>query len=127
MENQRAVVVLFVAGSLLAGVFVRSLGLAIMGYAALQDALLGGFIPVSTLVGVIAGGVTLAVLLRNERARSFTDSVVTELYRVTWPTREETLGNTGIVVGATIFFATLLSAYDFLWARLTGIFLYTTG
>jgi len=53
--------------------------------------------------------------------------VVSELKRVTWPTREETIGNTGIVVGATLFFATLLASYDFLWAKLTGIFLYTTG
>jgi preprotein translocase SecE subunit len=127
VENQRAVVVLFVTGSVLAGVFVRSLVLAVMGYAALQDALLGGIVPVSTLLGVVSGIVTLLVVLRNERARTFSDSVVTELYRVTWPTREETLGNTGIVVGATIFFATLLSTYDFLWAKLTGLFLYTTG
>ena len=127
MENQRAVVVLFVITGVLAGVFVRSLVLAVMGYAALQDALLGGIVPVSTLLGVISGVVTLLVLLRHERARTFSDSVVTELYRVTWPTREETLGNTGIVVGATIFFATLLSTYDFLWAKLTGLFLYTTG
>lgn len=127
MENQRAVVVLFIIGGILAGVFARSLVLAVMGYAALQDTLLGGLVPVSTLIGIVVAITALAVLLRTERARSFTDSVVTELQRVTWPTREETLGNTGIVVGATIFFATLLSAYDFLWAKLTGIFLYTTG
>ncbi|MDP2308238.1 MAG: preprotein translocase subunit SecE [Pseudomonadota bacterium] len=118
---------LFIIGGILAGVFARSLVLAVMGYAALQDTLLGGLVPVSTLIGIVVAITALAVLLRTERARSFTDSVVTELQRVTWPTREETLGNTGIVVGATIFFATLLSAYDFLWAKLTGIFLYTTG
>lgn len=127
MENQRAVAVLFVIGSILAGVFARSLVLAIMGYGSYPNPLLGGLVPLSTLIGVIVAIVSMAVLLRNEKASVFTDSVVAELRRVTWPTREETFGNTGIVVGATIFFATLLSAYDFFWAKLTGIFLYTTG
>lgn len=127
MENQRAVAVLFIAAGVLGGVFVRSLAVAVMGYTAIQDKLVGGVAPVSTLVGVVAGIVTTVVLLRHERASAFSDSVVSELRRVTWPTREETFGNTGIVVGATLFFATLLSAYDFLWAKLTGLFLYTTG
>ena len=127
MENQRAVAVLFIIAGVLGGVFVRSLAVTLMGGFAIQDQLLAGVAPVSTLLGVIAGIVTTVVLLRHERARSFTDSVVAELRRVTWPTREETFGNTGIVIGATLFFATLLSSYDFLWAKLTGLFLYTTG
>jgi preprotein translocase SecE subunit len=127
VENQRAVGVLFIVGGLLAGVFFRSLAVAVMGYAALEDKLVFGFAPASSLVGVAAGAIALVVLLRNEQASTFADSVVSELRHVTWPTREETFGNTGIVVGATIFFATLLSTYDFLWAKLTGLFLYTTG
>jgi preprotein translocase SecE subunit len=127
VENQRSVTALFIIGGLLAGVFFRSLTVAVMAYAVLEDPLLAGVAPLSTLLGVIAGVVALFVLLRNEKATAFTDSVVNELRRVTWPSREETLGNTGIVVGATVFFATLLSSYDFLWAKLTGIFLYTPG
>ena len=127
MENQRAVGVLFIIGGVLAGVFFRSLAVAVMGYAVLEDKLVLGIAPQSTLVGLVAGVIALVVLLRNEAARTFTDSVVSELRRVTWPSREETIGNTGIVVGATVFFATLLSSYDFLWAKLTGLFLYTTG
>jgi preprotein translocase SecE subunit len=127
VENQRAVAVLFILAGVLGGVFARSLTLAVMGYAAFQDPMLGGVAPVSTLIGLVAGVATLGLLFRNQRALAFTDSVVGELRAVTWPTREETFGNTGIVIGATVFFATLLSAYDFLWAKLTGIFLYTTG
>lgn len=126
MENQRAVTVLFIVGGLLAGVFVRSLSGAVIEYAHLPNPLVVG-IALPAILGAISGGATSIALLRTERARAFTDDVVTELQRVTWPTREETLGNTGIVVSATLFFASLLSAYDFLWARLTGIFLYTTG
>jgi preprotein translocase SecE subunit len=116
----------FILAGLLGGEFARSLTVALMNYAAIQDLVVVG-VAVSTLIGVVAGTVTLAVLFRNQRATGFTDSVVSELARVTWPTREETFGNTGIVIGATVFFATLLSTYDLLWAKLTGLFLYTTG
>jgi preprotein translocase SecE subunit len=127
LENQRAVGVLFIIGGVLAGVFARSLTLAVMTYAALEDPLLAGIAPVSAVIAVAVAIVTPFILLRSDRARTFTDEVVTELRRVTWPSREETFGNTGIVVGATVFFATLLSVYDLAWAKLTGIFLYTTG
>jgi len=126
VENQRAVGVLFILASVLGGVFARSFTVAVMNYAAIQDLVVAG-VAVSTLVGAVGGVATLVVLFRNQRASAFTDSVVSELARVTWPTREETFGNTGIVIGATVFFATLLSTYDFLWAKLTGLFLYTTG
>lgn len=126
MENQRAVAVLFIIGGVLAGVFFRSLVSAVMGYAVIEDPLVAG-IAASSIAGAVAGIVTVFVLLRNQVASTFTDSVVSELKRVTWPTREETISNTGIVVGATLFFAALLSTYDFLWAKLTGLFLYTTG
>lgn len=126
MENQRAVAVLFIIGGVLAGVFFRSLVIAVMGYAVIEDPLVAG-IAASSIAGAVAGVITVFVLLRNQVASTFTDSVVSELKRVTWPTREETISNTGIVVGATIFFAVLLSTYDFLWAKLTGLFLYTTG
>jgi len=126
VENQRPVAVVFIAGAVLLGVFVRSLVVAVMGYAVLEDPTVAG-VAASVLVGVVAGIVGFFVLLRNEKATTFTDSVVSELKRVTWPSRDETFSNTGIVVGAAIFFASLLSAYDFLWAKLTGLFLYTTG
>lgn len=127
MENQRAVAVLFIIGGVLAGVFFRSATLAVIGYASLEDPLLGGIVASSGVAGFIAGVVTLGVLLRNQRAGEFVDSVVTELKNVTWPSREETFSNTGIVIGSTVFFATLLASYDFLWAKLTGLFIYTTG
>ncbi len=126
MENQRAVAVLFIIGGVLAGVFSRSLAIAVMAYAALEDVLVVG-VAMSTLIGLVVGAVTIGVLLRHAVATAFTDSVLEELKLVTWPSREETFSNTGIVVGATLFFAALLSTYDFMWAKLTGLFLYTTG
>jgi preprotein translocase SecE subunit len=127
VENQRAVTLSFVVGGVLVGVFVRSLVSAVMGYAALEDPILGGVLAASVVIGIVAGIVGFFVLLRTEKATTFVDSVWSELKKVSWPTREETTNNTTIVVGATLFFATLLAAYDFTWAKVTGFFLFNVG
>lgn len=124
MENQRAVVVTFVAGGVLVGVFVHQLVDAALRAASLEVPVVMSALTVPVLAGVVAGVVAFLVLLRNERARFFVDSVVSELYCVTWPSREETTSNTGIVVGATVVFAALLAVYDLAWGKVAEFFLY---
>ena len=117
---------LFIVAGVLAGVFVRYLALGVLGVVGREDPMVL-MVPATVLAAGVIGIATTLILLRTESASAFTDSVVAELKRVTWPSREETISNTGIVVGAAVFFATLLSAYDFLWMKLTGLFLFTTG
>ena len=109
----------------LAGVLVRSIVLAVGTYAAFEDPLLGGVVPVSGLFGTVVGVIAFALFIRLPKVTEFFDSVVGEMYRITWPTREETVNNTTIVVGTTVFFATLLSLYDLTWARITAFFLFS--
>jgi preprotein translocase SecE subunit len=127
VENQRAVTLLFIVGGILVGVFMHSLVLGVSGYAAIEDYTLLGFVQVSVLVSIAAGIGAFLFGMRNPTASGFIDSVVTELLHVTWPDREETTRNTAVVVGAAVFFAALLACYDFAWAKITGLFLYTMG
>lgn len=124
VENQRPVTFLFIAGGLAAGVFVRSAARFLLPVAGLEDPLLLGVVALSAVLGVVGGAATFFALMRSERASAFTDSVVSELRVVHWPEREETVNNTGIVVGATVFFSALLAGYDFFWAKLTEFVLY---
>jgi preprotein translocase subunit SecE len=57
----------------------------------------------------------------------FTDEVVGELARVTWPTRDETVRASVTVIFTTIFSASLLAAYDFLWKNIADYFLFSGG
>jgi preprotein translocase SecE subunit len=125
VANTRAVTILFVIGGLVVGIFVESAITEIANAAHWENPAYLGVVTASTLVAVVTGVVSFFGLLRNAAARSFTDAVVTELLKVAWPSREETVNNTMIVIGATIFFASLLAIYDFAWAKLTGIFLYS--
>ena len=83
--------------------------------------------PISTLVALLSGIVTFLVLIRNREVMMFTDEVVGELARVTWPTRDETVRASVVVIFTTIFSASLLAAYDFLWKNVADYFLFTGG
>ena len=83
--------------------------------------------PISTLVALTAGIGTFVALIRNRQVMMFTDEVVGELARVTWPTRDETVRASVVVIFTTIFSASLLAAYDFLWKNVADYFLFTGG
>ena len=124
VENQQAVTFLFVVGAALVGLLVRLAVGAALAFSSGEDHLLAGLISATTLAGVVAAVIAFFVVLRVPVAAEFTDSVVSELARVTWPSRDETVNNATIVVGVTLFFASVLSFYDFVWGKLTGIVLY---
>ncbi len=127
MEHQRGIALTFIAGAVAIGIFVRSLLRAVMTAFLIEDPTFGGFVTLSWVFGLVGGVAGFFLLLRNQKASSFVDQTLSELGRVHWPPREETLNNTGIVVGATAFFAGLLSVYDFTWAKITEFFLYSSG
>lgn len=116
---------LFVIGGLVIGFFVESAITEVANAMHWENPAYLGVLTASTLAAIASGLIGFFGLLRNAASRSFTDAVVTELLKVAWPSREETVNNTLIVIGATVFFATLLAVYDFAWAKLTGIFLYS--
>lgn len=125
MENQRATITVFLAAGIAGGIFVWQASLAVMAFSALEDPRLGGVLNTSTVLGLLATVLTFFAFLRTARARNFVDSVWSQLFVAHWPSREETVNNTGVVVGATVFFSALLSVYDLLWGKITDYFLYS--
>lgn len=112
-------------GGIVVGVFINSAIVEVVNAQHWENPALLGVLSVSSLVSIVGGIATFFGLLRTRAATTFTDSVVSELRKVAWPTREETINNTMIVIGATLFFSILLAVYDLAWAKLTGIFLYS--
>lgn len=60
---------------------------------------------------------------RENRVVRYFKETRAELRKVTWPTRQEALNLTGIVLAVTIFMAALLGLLDFLFAKLFALFL----
>lgn len=74
------------------------------------------------VLGVVAFGIggTVAVLaLRNERLFTLATEVTAELKKVTWPTRQETISATIVVVVTVIVASVFLGLFDALWSFLT--------
>lgn len=127
MTNQRFIVLLFLSFGALAGATVRGLGLPLLASLEVADPLILGLVNASTLVALLVGAATFFVLLRQEQAYTFADESISELRKVTWPDKEETVRSTGVVIGTTLFLASVLASYDFVWAKITSFFLFTQG
>ena len=127
MKNQRYIVLTFLVLAAFMGMAVRGLGSPLLASFEVGDPLVGGLVTVTSLAGVLSGIGIFFFLLRHIPSVTFTDEVVTELRKVFWPTRDETVRATAVVVATTLFIALCLAFYDFVWARVTSTFLFTEG
>lgn len=127
MNQYRYVMLSFVCAALLMGLTVQSATVSGFARFAWPDTRVLGLVNITTLLSVGAAVATFVALIRNQRAMRFTDEVIHELTRVTWPSKDETTRATTIVVFTTLFTAALLGVYDFIWKNLADLFLFTEG
>ncbi len=128
MNHQRYVMIVFVVGALLTGVFVhQAVVSALLQFAVPDDVFLGGVVSTSSLVAIAAAVISFFAVVRNQNAVKFTGEVVAELAKVTWPTREETVRASTTVIVAAIGVALLLGVYDLFWKTVADFVLYTEG
>lgn len=117
MRHQRWIVLAFVGAALLVGGMAEAASTSLFAQMAWADQRLGP-VTTTTLLSVVLGLTTFVGLLRTRRAVTFTDEVIDELSKVTWPSKDETLRATTTVVVTTLLVAGLLGLYDFAWNNL---------
>jgi len=74
------------------------------------------------MLAVGMGVVTFVVLLRNQKVNTFTNEVLTEAGKVTWPNRKETVLSTGVVSVLVAICAVILFGFDMLWGTVVRVF-----
>ena len=127
MLNQRYVLLSFTLLAIAAGMAVQSAAVSVFLQFSMPDARVGGLVNTSSALGVLVGAASFVALIRSRTALSFTSEVVGELQQVVWPSREETVKGSTTVVLTTLFAATLLAVYDFIWKNLADLVLFTEG
>lgn len=127
MNNQKYILLSFLAGASLIGLAVRGLLVPSLAAFEVSDPAVAGGVLVSDLVGIAVAAGTFIGLNRNTASRSFTDEAITELRKVTWPSREETVRSTIVVVVFSVVLAGALGFYDYVWAGLTRRFIFSEG
>ena len=74
------------------------------------------------LLSAAVGLVTFVILLRNEKVNSFTNEVITELGKVTWPNKKETVMSTGVVSVLVGICSVILFGFDMIWGTVVKVF-----
>ena len=67
----------------------------------------------SVLGGLIAGGLVFMVTAKGAQTREFLGESRFELRKVVWPTRQEAMRTTWVVIAAVIIMSLILALFDF--------------
>ena len=127
MNNQRYIIMAFLGGAAFAGFAVRGLAIPLLASLDIADPQVLGLINATSLVGIVVAVTSFLGLLRHQVAYQFADESCIEIRKTTFETRPQTVRATGVVIGTTVFIASTLAAYDFLWGRITRTFIFTDG
>ena len=125
--NQRYIVLSFFGAAFALAMTIRGVVSPLFLRFEIDNPSLFGLADATTVAGFALGAVAFFVLLRHAPALQYTDEVVTELRRVVWPSKDDTLRSTGIVLGVTFVLTVTIAFYDLIWSRVTGAFLFTEG
>jgi preprotein translocase SecE subunit len=74
-------------------------------------------------IPAIAALVTFVVLLRHPKANTVLDEVIIELKKVTWPSREDVVKSTWVVLVCIFFISLILAGFDVMWGKVIGYLL----
>ena len=74
------------------------------------------------IIGAVFGITVFAVLKKSEKADTFLNEVVSELFKVTWPPKKETVISTGVILVMVGICSLLLFGFDTLWGTIVKIF-----
>jgi preprotein translocase subunit SecE len=126
VKNSKSIVFIILAIAWLVAVAVRGLAIPVMAKFSVGDPIVFGF-AASSLAAILLGLSVFVILNRHSLVVGFTDEVIEELKKVTWPDKEDTVNSTVVVVGVTLFIAAALGLYDYVWAEVTQVVLFTKG
>lgn len=127
MQNQKYIILTFVGAAVLLGMSVQGLAVPLLARLEVADPQIFGLLNATTFAGIVVAALSFALLNRQKTAVAFTNEVIDELRKVSWPDKQETLRSTLVVVVFTVVVAGALGGYDFIWAQLTEMVLYTEG
>ncbi|MFH1654881.1 MAG: preprotein translocase subunit SecE [Pseudomonadota bacterium] len=79
-------------------------------------------VPIYDVIGVFGGLVVFIVFILNQKINDFVNEVLSELGKVVWPNRKETVLSTGVVSVLVGICSIILLGYDALWGFMVKVF-----
>ena len=124
LDNIKQIIFIMLTAAWLLAVSVRGLIVPILARFEIGDPQFIG-LNATSIGAILLGTVTFLILNRHPKVVSFTDEVIYELRKVTWPEKDDTVHSTIVVIGLTLFIAGALASYDYVWAEVTQMVLFT--
>jgi preprotein translocase subunit SecE len=118
MTNRKVLWVSFIVLGFISWFIANKLLVNAMILMKLTNALVAGFVPISQVLALVLSAIMIYYLIKNEQVYAFSNDVVTELKKVTWPSRKETTAATIVVIITVIIFSIILGLFDFIWVKL---------
>jgi preprotein translocase subunit SecE len=119
-QPKRIVAIAYVVAALALGVFLEKVVELVLSYARVNDFVVVGDYPLSTVLGfAIAAGAAI-VVWRIPRTQTMSLEVALELQRVTWPSLRETRAATVAVIAASAIASVILGVFDMVWSWLSA-------
>ena len=122
MDNRKIILSFYVLAGMLGWFLVRSS----LQYFYLMFYQFRRFPAINTLREVIPAliGATLFIVLsRNDKVNTTMEEAVIELRKVAWPTRDDVVKSTTVVLICILIASGILATFDLMWGKLIGLLL----
>ena len=97
----------------------------IAGMANLSNPMFMGVVRMSTVVSFVAMSIAAYFYFRQPKVDAFSQDVVQEVKKVTWPARTNVYKSTIVVVIGVVIIAVILALFDWICASLVGLMIAT--
>lgn len=87
----------------------------------LWNTFLKDVLPVSSIIGFVFAVALTFFIVKSEKAREWGVNVVSELKKVTWPTKPEIKAATVIVIVFVAVLTVILASFDYIWGGITSL------
>lgn len=122
MDNRKLIVAFYILCSMVAWFLTRS-GLAWLFVSFYQVRRLPGIPQAREGLPIAIGATLFIVLLRHPKVNLVLEEVVSELKKVTWPTRDDVVRSTTVVMICIIIASFILAGFDLVFGKLITLFL----
>jgi preprotein translocase subunit SecE len=120
MNNARLVNISFVVLGVVAFLFMRQVADVVWTLLRLPVPADWPVVP-SDLIGAAAGLALFIVLKKNRKVSDFFNEVVSELAKVTWPPKKETLLSTAVIAIMVAICSMIIFGFDTLWGTVVKL------
>jgi len=124
MDNRKVILGSYLGTSILAWFLTRSM-LAYLYLNVYQIRRLPSINLIKEALPVLVAAIVFTILFKHPRINTVMEEVVFELKKVTWPSREDVVKSTTVVIICIIIISGILAGFDLMWGELITVLLKT--